>query len=126
MLSDNPVWCCTLVVGGIFGLVGAALCGPRLGKYEGGKPVDLPGHDMALVTLGTFMLWFGWFGFNSGSVYLYMDPSIMQTNRVALNTTLCGSTAGLTALGVTAALTGKPLHVWGVVMGLHSFCVLRV
>ena len=48
------------LAGGIFGLVGAILCGPRLGRFEGSAAKELPGHDMAFVTLGAFMLWLGW------------------------------------------------------------------
>eukprot|EP00775_Hariotina_reticulata_P005136 gene5136-5376_t len=86
-------------LGGLFGLIGAIACGPRLGRFEDGSAKDLPGHDMAFVTLGTFMLWFGWFGFNSGSVYVYQPAAPSSSVQlVAMNTTLAASSAGLAAL----------------------------
>ena len=64
-------------VGGWGALAGAILLGPRTGKYtkEGIKPI--PGHSMPLATLGVFLLWFGWFGFNGGSV-LSADPALVS------------------------------------------------
>ena len=84
--------------GGLFGLVGAVLCGPRLGRFEEGAAKDIPGHDMAFVTLGTFMLWFGWYGFNTGSVYSYANPLASTVQRTAMNTTLAASSGGLASL----------------------------
>ena len=49
-----------LCAGGMMGLVGAVLCGPRLGRFEEGQVKAFPGHDMASVSIGTFFLWFGW------------------------------------------------------------------
>ena len=55
-------------VGGWLALVGAFVLGPRTGKYDAtGKPKAIPGHNLVLVTLGVFILWLGWFGFNPGS-----------------------------------------------------------
>ncbi|MFK8102607.1 MAG: ammonium transporter [Saprospiraceae bacterium] len=64
-------------VGGWGALAGAILLGPRLGKYNkrGIKPI--PGHSMPLATMGVFLLWFGWFGFNGGSV-LSADPGLVS------------------------------------------------
>ncbi|GFR44048.1 hypothetical protein Agub_g5208 [Astrephomene gubernaculifera] len=59
------------VCGGLVGLVGAALVGPRIGRFEEGRPKDMPGHDVSSVAIGTLFLWFGWFGFNCGSTYIY-------------------------------------------------------
>ena len=54
--------------GALAGLAGALLLGPRLGKFDAdGKPNAIPGHNMAYVTLGVVILWFGWYGFNAGS-----------------------------------------------------------
>ena len=54
--------------GALAGLAGAILLGPRIGKYgPDRKPNAIPGHNMAYVTLGVIILWFGWFGFNPGS-----------------------------------------------------------
>ncbi|MGB0439860.1 MAG: ammonium transporter, partial [Paracoccaceae bacterium] len=54
-------------VGGWAALTGALILGPRIGKYKGGRTVPMPGSNLALATLGTFILWMGWFGFNGGS-----------------------------------------------------------
>lgn len=95
--------CCThCCAGGLFGLVGAVLCGPRLGRFDGGLIKEIPGHDMAFVTLGTFMLWFGWYGFNAGSVYSYANPNGATVQRVAMNTTLGAAAGGLAALLVAS------------------------
>ena len=54
--------------GALAALAGALLLGPRIGKFDAdGKPNAIPGHNMAFVTLGVLILWFGWFGFNPGS-----------------------------------------------------------
>ena len=55
-------------VGGIIAFVGAAIIGPRLGKYgKDGRSKAIPGHNLTIASLGVFILWFGWFGFNPGS-----------------------------------------------------------
>jgi Amt family ammonium transporter len=56
------------MVGGVAACVGAAMLGPRIGKYDSeGKPKAIPGHSLTLAALGVFILWFCWFGFNGGS-----------------------------------------------------------
>jgi Amt family ammonium transporter len=84
-------------------------------------PKPMPGHDMAFVTLGTFMLWFGWFGFNNGSVYMYVSGNTMPgmdanmaniasaevVQRTSMNTALGGASGGLTALLVAAMFSGE-------------------
>lgn len=81
-------------------------------------PKPMPGHDMAFVTLGTFMLWFGWFGFNNGSVYSYISGSSAVggmanvlsaevVQRTSMNTALGGASGGLTALFVAAIFSGR-------------------
>ncbi|KAJ9527697.1 hypothetical protein QJQ45_025976, partial [Haematococcus lacustris] len=88
------------MVGGMCGLMGAWLVGPRLGRFDSnGKPVDMPGHSATLVVLGTVLLWFGWYGFNPGSS-LTIDNSISAqvAGRAAVTTTLSGAAAGLTCL----------------------------
>ncbi|MBX9852829.1 MAG: ammonium transporter [Cytophagaceae bacterium] len=59
--------------GGWAALVGAAMLGPRIGKYIGGKIMPIPGHNMALATVGIFMIWIGWFGFIGGTAF-FSDP----------------------------------------------------
>ena len=98
------------MAGGLFGLVGAALVGPRLGRFEGlgrARAVkEMPGHDMGWVTIGTLALWFGWYGFNSGSVFAYRAPSPAAAQRAAMNTTLGASGSGLVALLLGSWLGG--------------------
>jgi Amt family ammonium transporter len=77
-------------VGGWGALAGAIVLGPRLGKYIGGKSKAIPGHNLALSTIGVFILWFGWWGFNGGSS-LNSDPKnvawILVTTNMAC---VCG------------------------------------
>jgi Amt family ammonium transporter len=86
-------------VGGFISLAGAIALGPRIGrKFKrdgGGMP---PGHDMAIAAVGGVILWFGWYGFNPGSTLSAMDFEGM--GRVATNTTLAASAAGLVAMFV--------------------------
>ncbi|KAL3675395.1 hypothetical protein R1sor_025343 [Riccia sorocarpa] len=104
------------MVGGIAGLWGAYIEGPRLGKFDRkGKPItDLKGHNATLVVLGSFLLWFGWFGFNPGSfvrITPAFDGSTFQgywtgVGRTAVTTTLAGCSAALTTLFARRWLTG--------------------
>lgn len=64
-------------VGGWAALAAVILLGPRKGKYEDGKIKAIPGHNMPLAAMGVFLLWFGWFGFNGGSV-LSADPGAVS------------------------------------------------
>ncbi|HSQ01527.1 MAG TPA: ammonium transporter [Candidatus Dormibacteraeota bacterium] len=84
-------------IGGFVALTGAIALGPRLGrkfKRDGGGPM-LP-HDLSVATVGGFILWFGWYGFNPGSTLSAMD--FEGIGRVAANTTLAACAAGLTAM----------------------------
>ena len=72
--------------GALAGLAGALLLGPRIGKFVGGKPQAIPGHNMAYTTLGVFILWFGWFGFNLGSTLSVDYGGVGFFAYVALNT----------------------------------------
>ncbi len=93
-------------VGGWAALIGAMMLGPRLGKYSsGGKINPIPGHSIALATLGMFVLWFGWFGFNPGST-MAADWSAIGRIAVTTNTAAAG---GAVAAALTAwMLLGKP------------------
>ena len=77
-------------MGGIIGLAGAIVIGPRIGKYVNGKPQAIPGHNIPMVVLGTFILAFGWFGFNPGSTLAGTDLRIAY---VVVNTMLASVTA---------------------------------
>ncbi|KAK8620279.1 hypothetical protein V6N13_066760 [Hibiscus sabdariffa] len=94
-------------VGGVVGLWGALIEGPRIGQFDHtGRSVALRGHSATLVVLETFMLWFGWYGFNPGSFnktssfyaskYYYGQWSVV--GRTAVTTTLAGCAAALTTL----------------------------
>ncbi|GJN27072.1 hypothetical protein PR202_gb15058 [Eleusine coracana subsp. coracana] len=96
------------MVGGIAGLWGALIEGPRIGRFDhAGRSVALKGHSASLVVLGTFLLWFGWYGFNPGSFNTILKsygPSgsingqWSAVGRTAVTTTLAGSVAALTTL----------------------------
>ena len=101
-------------VGGWGALAGIILLGPRLGKYVDGKVIDKPGSSVPLATLGVFLLWFGWFGFNGGSV-LSGDP--VATSLVLVNTSL-GASAGALAGFITGYLVFKRLDLGMVLNGI--------
>lgn len=92
-------------VGGWGALAGIIVLGPRIGKYVGGRPQPIMGHNMPLATIGVFCLWLGWFGFNGGSV-LSADPE--KTSYVLLTTMLaaCAGIVGSMLSGMF--LLGKP------------------
>lgn len=83
------------LTGGVAALVGAAMCGARTSRWE--TPEDFYPHNMGLVVLGTFILWFGFYGFNCGSTLTLSSSSDATTaGLVAMNTTMSGSAGGLT------------------------------
>jgi Amt family ammonium transporter len=91
-------------MGGIIGLAGAMVIGPRIGKFDAlGRPKALPGHNVPMVVLGTFILAFGWFGFNPGSTLAGTD---LRISFVVVNTLLASITG---ALGAHLALSVKGL-----------------
>ena len=96
-------------VGGWAALTGAIILGPRLGKYKDGKVNPFPGSNLALATLGTFILWMGWFGFNGGS-QLYMDTAgnVSDISRIFSNTNIAASAGAIVALVLTQMLFKKP------------------
>lgn len=106
-------------VGGWAALVGAALLGPRMGKYtRDGRINAIPGHHMGMATLGMFILWFGWFGFNPGST-MGADPGAIA--RIALNTCMAGAVGGVAATFAAYLAIGKPdlsMCLNGVLAGL--------
>ena len=110
-------------VGGWIALVGAAILGPRLGKYgKDGKSKAIPDHNLTLACLGVFILWFGWFGFNPGSQLAaagYGDQTTIS--HVFLTTNLAACTGGFLALIVSWIKYGKPslsLTLNGILAGL--------
>jgi len=102
------------MTGGVAGLVGAAFLGPRLGRWE--NPEEFEGHSTPLQILGTFLLWFGWYGFNCGST-LSLQTYGRDMARVAVTTTLSAATAGAFGLflkkWLPPALGGSGLYEVG-------------
>tara|TARA_B100000787_G_scaffold7875_1_gene5872 strand:- start:69 stop:1376 length:1308 start_codon:yes stop_codon:yes gene_type:complete len=95
-------------VGGWAALVAAFMVGPRIGKYVNGKVLPIPGHNQVLATLGVFILWFGWFGFNGGSQLAWGGADAMAASTVVLITNLAAAAGGLGALITTWIWYGKP------------------
>lgn len=94
--------------GGFAALAGAIVLGPRLGRYVGGRVVPYPGSNLALATLGTFILWLGWFGFNGGSqLAAGTVGDIADVARIFANTNMAAAAGALAAMILTQALYGK-------------------
>jgi Amt family ammonium transporter len=91
--------------GGWAALAGAMLLGPRLGKYRNGQMHPIPGHSMTSATLGVFVLWFGWFGFNPGST---MAADWASIAHIAATTNTAAAAAAITALLTIWLVAGKP------------------
>lgn len=92
-------------VGGWGALVGAFILGPRLGKYVKGMIRPIPGHSMPLATIGVFMLWLGWYGFNGGSV-LSADPG--PVSLVFVTTSLAAASGVIGAMVLSWMVFKKP------------------
>lgn len=104
------------LVGGVAAFVGAAILGPRIGKYKKntavtdkkGRPTveskAIPGHSLTLGALGVFILWFGWYGFNGSSAYAVND----SVARVFITTTVAPAVSSITAMLITWIKYGKP------------------
>ncbi len=92
-------------IGGWLGLAGAMVLGARIGRYDkDGNVIDIPANNIPMVTLGVFILWFGWFGFNGGST-LIADGSV---SKIILNTSLAAAMGGIATFLMSKILTGKP------------------
>jgi len=92
-------------VGGWAALAGTIVLGPRIGKFNSnGKPQAIPGHNMGLVALGTFILWFGWFGFNPGST----TAGIPDIASIAVTTNLAAAAGAFAAMMTAWVSLGKP------------------
>jgi Amt family ammonium transporter len=93
-------------IGGWAALAGVIMLGPRIGKYaKDGKPLPLPGHSMTSASIGVFVLWFGWFGFNPGSTMAADWGSIAH---IAATTNIAAATASISAMLMIWFMTGKP------------------
>ena len=82
-------------MGGVISLAGCVVLGPRIGKYVNGKSRALPGHNIPMVVVGTFILAFGWFGFNPGSTLAGTD---LRLTVVVVNTLLASATGAAGAM----------------------------
>ena len=98
------------MVGGVAALVGAAMIGPRIGKYDSnGKSHAIPGHSLTLGALGVFILWFAWFGFNGCStVSISSNVSAIAASSIFVTTNLSAAMATLTTMLLTWVRYGKP------------------
>lgn len=107
-------------VGGWGALAGVLILGPRLGKYLNGKPQAFRGHSLPLASVGCFLLWFGWFGFNGGSV-LSADPILIS---YVITTTIIAASAGVIGSFIASTwFQEKPdltMVINGVLAGLVS------
>ncbi len=92
-------------VGGWAALAGVIVLGPRLGKYVDGKIRPVAGHSMPLATIGVFLLWLGWYGFNGGSV-LSADPALVSL--VFVTTSLAAAAGVMGAMAASWGLQHKP------------------
>ncbi len=93
-------------VGGWAALAGVLLLGPRIGKYrKDGSVIPIPGHNLGMATLGVFVLWFGWFGFNPGST---MSADFSSIARIAVTTNSAAAAAAFSATLTAWWLIGKP------------------
>jgi Amt family ammonium transporter len=106
-------------VGGWGALAGVLLLGPRIGKYtHDGRIHPMPGHSLPLATIGVFLLWLGWFGFNGGSV-LSADPALVSLTLVT--TCLAAAAGGLAAMFTSWFVSKKPdlsMALNGILAGL--------
>jgi len=106
-------------VGGWGALIGALVLGPRLGKYtKDGTLMPIPGSSMPLTTVGVFLLWLGWFGFNGGSV-LSADPTL--TSFTLVTTCLAAAAGGIGAMIAYTFISSKPdlsMALNGILAGL--------
>ena len=110
-------------VGGWAALVAAILVGPRIGKYINGKAVNIPGHNKMYATIGVFILWFGWFGFNGGSQLAWGGDDAVGASMVVLVTNLAACAGAVGALALTWIKYGKPnldMTLNGALAGLVS------
>ncbi|MFR9635895.1 MAG: ammonium transporter [Rikenellaceae bacterium] len=110
-------------VGGWLALTGAAIVGPRIGKYtKEGKVRAIPGHNLTIAALGVFILWFGWFGFNPGSQLAASSTAdSLGISQTFMTTNLAAAAGAVVALVTAWVKYGKPtlsLALNGVLAGL--------
>ncbi|MGN1451024.1 MAG: ammonium transporter, partial [Eubacteriales bacterium] len=97
------------MLGGCCALIGAAMLGPRIGKFgRDGKPRAIPGHNLSIAALGVFILWFCWFGFNGGSTVSMTGESAALAGKVFFNTNLAAAVASVAVMIITWIKYKKP------------------
>lgn len=108
------------LVGGVGALCGAVIVGPRKGRFDAETMDEFDGHSIPFCVLGTFFLWFGWYGFNPGSTGALHDKATANTaGLVAVNTTLSPCVAGLLVFALRATvLPPRLLDVGGFCNGI--------
>ncbi|MGH1367902.1 MAG: ammonium transporter [Maritimibacter sp.] len=94
--------------GGFAALAGAIVLGPRLGKYKDGRTVPMPGSNLPLAVLGTFILWLGWFGFNGGSqLAMGTISDVSDVSRIFANTNMAAAAGAIVAMILTQIMYKK-------------------
>lgn len=97
--------CIVHTVGGVAGLIGATVMGPRLGRYDPQREHEFKPHNVPSVVLGMFILWFGWYGFNAGSTVSLTGGNNLIASKICVNTTLAA-----VASGIVSFLLKKRVH----------------
>ena len=87
--------CIVHTVGGVAGLFGAAVIGPRLGRYDSNREHEFKPHNVPSVVLGMFILWFGWYGFNAGSTVSLTAGNNLIASKICVNTTMAAVCSGI-------------------------------
>jgi len=101
--------CVVHAVGGFAGLAGAIVLGPRIGRFAKGKSYPMPGHNLGFATLGVFLLWVGWYGFNPGSqLAIHGKLNTELVMKIAVNTTLAAAAGAVVAMFVSWLAFKKP------------------
>ena len=96
-------------LGGIIALVGAAILGPRIGKYDKNKKSrEMPAHSLTLAGMGTFVLWFGWFAFNGCSTIVADSDTMVTASNVFLSSNIAAAASTVTVLFITWIKYKKP------------------
>jgi Amt family ammonium transporter len=105
-------------MGGVIGLAGAIVIGPRIGKYIKGKPQTIPGHHLPMAVVGCFILAFGWFGFNPGSTLAGTDLRIAFIVVNTMLASVAGAFAAMIYLMVRGLKPDPGMLVNGMLAGL--------
>jgi len=105
------------MTGGVGALMGAIIAGPRAGRFQ--YPDEFAPHSLPLITMGTFILWFGWYGFNCGSTLGMNDAAQgFMAAQVAMNTTIAAATGGIVVFLLRLAMTRGKYDIGGFCNGI--------